>query len=70
MVAPYTPGEILFARGMTRPAVAGRYAGGARIISHGSGGQLPAGADLLFVVRSDGQLTAVTQASHAGAAAG
>ena len=31
VVAPYTTGEILFATGMTRPAVTERYAGGARI---------------------------------------
>ena len=61
VVAPYTTGEILFANSMTRPAVSERYADGARIIAHGADCALPAGADLLFVVRADGQLVAVTQ---------
>jgi NhaP-type Na+/H+ or K+/H+ antiporter len=63
VVAPYTTGHILFATGMTRPAVTARYQDGARILVHGADGVLPAGQDLLFVVRADGQLTAVTQTS-------
>jgi len=63
VVAPYTTGHILFAAGMTRPAVTERYQDGARIVVHGADGVLPAGQDLLFVVRADGQLTAVTQTS-------
>jgi NhaP-type Na+/H+ or K+/H+ antiporter len=63
VVAPYTTGQILFRDGMTRPAVSGRYQDGARIVAHGAGdGVLPAGQDLLFLVRADGQLAAVTQA--------
>ena len=58
---PYTSGEILFADGLTRPAVTERYTDGARILTHGAGGARPAGADLLFLVRADGQLAAVTQ---------
>ena len=61
VVAPYTSGEILFADNMTRLAVSERYTGGARILTHGAGGARPAGADLLFVARADGQLVAVTQ---------
>jgi len=63
VVAPYTTGEILFANGMTRPAVTARYQDGARIVVHGTDGVLPAGQDLLFVVRTDGQLVPVTQTS-------
>ena len=63
MVAPYTTGEILFANAMTRPAVTERYQDGARIVVHGADGALPAGQDLLFIVRADGQLTPVTQTS-------
>ncbi len=63
VVAPYTTGEILFANGMTRPAVTARYQDGARIVVQRTDGVLPAGQDLLFVVRADGQLTAVTQTS-------
>jgi len=61
VVAPYTTGEILFAASLTRPAVTERYTDGARILIDGADGGLPAGADLLFLVASDGQLTAVTQ---------
>ncbi len=61
VVAPYTTGEILFAKGMTRPAVTERYQDGARIVLSGTDGALPAGQDLLFVVRADGQLVPVTQ---------
>jgi NhaP-type Na+/H+ or K+/H+ antiporter len=60
VVAPYTTGEILFANGMTRPAVTERYQDGARIVLSGTDGALPAGPDLLFVVRADGQLVPVT----------
>src|SRR5271163_827008 len=63
VVAPYTTGEILFANGMTRPAVTKRYQDGARIVAHGTDGVLPAGQDLLFVVRADGQLVPVTRTS-------
>ena len=63
VVAPYTTGEILFVNGMTRPAVTERYQDGARIVVHRTDGVLPAGQDLLFIVRADGQLAAVTQTS-------
>jgi hypothetical protein len=63
VVAPFTTGHILFADGMTRPAVSERYHDGERIVAHRAGdGLLPAGQDLLFLVRADGQLAAVTQA--------
>jgi len=61
VVAPYTAGEILFGDGLTRPAVSGRYRDRARIVAHRADGALPAGHDLLFLVRADGQLAAVTQ---------
>jgi NhaP-type Na+/H+ or K+/H+ antiporter len=63
VVAPYTTGHILFAQDMTRPAVTARYQDGARIVVQGTGGVLPAAQDLLFIVRADGQLVAVTQTS-------
>jgi hypothetical protein len=62
VVAPYTSGEILFGEGITRGAFSGRYQVGARIVAQPANGALPAGHDLLFVVRADGQLAAVTQA--------
>jgi NhaP-type Na+/H+ or K+/H+ antiporter len=70
VVAPHTGGEILFGPGMTRLAITARYHDGARIIMHGAGGMLPAGQDLLFLVRADGQLTAVTQSSTPASQAG
>jgi hypothetical protein len=66
VVAPYTSGEILFGDGLTRSTVSGRYHDGARIVAQPANGVLPAGHDLLFLVRADGQLAAVT---HAGAPA-
>ncbi len=63
VVAPYTAGEILFADALTRPAVTERHQDGGRIVVHGTGDVLPAGHDLLFIVRADGQLTPVTQTS-------
>jgi hypothetical protein len=49
--------------GMTRPVVTQRYQDGSRIITHGAGDMPAAGQDLLFLVRADGQLAAVTQTS-------
>ena len=63
VVAPYTSGEILFGNGMTRPVVTQRYQDGSRIITHGADDMPPAGQDLLFLVRADGRLAAVTQTS-------
>ncbi len=63
VVAPYTTGHILFAIGMTRPAVTERYQDGARIVTHSADGVPPAEQDLLFVVHADGQLVPVTQTS-------
>jgi NhaP-type Na+/H+ or K+/H+ antiporter len=68
VVAPYTGGEILFRDGLTRLAVNDRYADGARIsvrqasVEPAAGPGGPEEADLLFLVRADGQLAAVTQA--------
>ena len=70
VVAPFTTGEILFGNGLTRPAVTGRYQDGARIVTSGAGGALPAGQDLLFRVRTDGQLAAVTATSTSAPQAG
>ena len=70
VVAPYTTGEILFGNGMTRLAVTGRYQDGARIVTYGADGAVPAGQELLFRVRTDGQLAAVTQTSTPALQAG
>ena len=70
VVAPYTGGEILFGDGMTRPVLSDRYDDGARIAAQRADGALPGGHDILFLVRADGQLTAVTQADTAVPQAG
>ena len=65
VVAPYTGGEVLFRDGLTRRTVNDRYADGARISVQPASVEPAAGpdeADLLFLVRADGQLAAVTQA--------
>jgi NhaP-type Na+/H+ or K+/H+ antiporter len=64
VVAPYTGGEILFSDDLTRLAVNDRYADGARISVQrpdAGPGAGPDEADLLFLVRADGHLAAVTQ---------
>jgi hypothetical protein len=63
VVAPYTGGQILFDAGLTRYDVGRRYVGGARITSRPADGELPAGTDLLFLVRADGKLMPVTTVS-------
>ncbi|WP_457029648.1 cation:proton antiporter [Kitasatospora sp. P5_F3] len=63
VVAPFTGSEALFGQGLSRPELARRYAGGARIVSYRVDGGIPAGHDLLFLVRPDGQLSAVTGAT-------
>ena len=67
---PYTTGEILFGNGLTSEAVTGRCQDGARIVTYGADGTLPAGQDLLFRVRTDGRLAAVTQTSTPAPQAG
>ena len=65
VVAPYTGGEILFSDDLTRLAVNDQYADGARISVRPASVEPAAGpgeADLLFLVRADGHLAAVTQA--------
>jgi hypothetical protein len=71
VVAPFTGGEPLFGNGLTRPELARRYEGGARIVTHQvDGGGIPAGHDVLFLVHPDGQLTPVTQSHRAAPQAG
>lgn len=66
VVAPYTGGQILFGTGLTRYDVGRRYVAGARITSQPANGELPAGTDLLFLIRADGKLMPVTTASTPG----
>ncbi|MFD4135948.1 cation:proton antiporter [Streptomyces goshikiensis] len=60
VVAPYTGSEALFSRGLNRPELARRYADGARVIAFRVEEGIPPGHEVLFLVRSTGQLIAVT----------
>ncbi|MFD9469396.1 cation:proton antiporter [Streptomyces goshikiensis] len=60
VIAPYTGGEALFSRGLNRPELARRYAGGARVVALRVEGGIPPGHEVLFLVRSTGRLIAVT----------
>ena len=62
VVAPYTGGEILFGAELTRYDVGQRYASGARVVNRPADGGVPAGTELLFLVRADGKLIPVTRA--------
>ena len=61
VVAPYTGGEALFGSELTRAAVIGRYRDGARIAAGQGHDPLPAAAEVLFLIRADGQLAPVTE---------
>jgi NhaP-type Na+/H+ or K+/H+ antiporter len=61
VVAPYTGAEVLFGDPLTGFAISQRHHDGARIVTRPGEGAVPDGYDLLFVVRADGQLVAVTK---------
>lgn len=61
VVAASTGSEALFGAGLDRPELAQRYAGGARIVVHRVDEGIPAGHDMLFLVRPDGRLAAATE---------
>jgi NhaP-type Na+/H+ or K+/H+ antiporter len=63
VVAPYTGGEILFGAEVTRYDVGQRFAAGARVVSRPADGGVPAGMELLFLIRADGKLMPVTRVS-------
>src|SRR6266567_4683020 len=60
---------LIFGEAMTRGTFSGRYHDGARIVAQPASGMLPAGHDLLFLVRADGQLAPVTRAGEEAAEA-
>lgn len=60
VVAPYTGGDALFGAGLTGAELTRRYEAGARVLTQPSDGGVPAGHELLFVVRRDGRLMPVT----------
>ena len=59
-VAPYTPGETLFAPTLTRPALTARYTAGARIATQSSDGGISPQADLLALINPEGTLIPAT----------
>jgi hypothetical protein len=63
VVAPYTGADILFGTGLTRGDVERRYASGARIVTCEAADGVPDSGDLLFRIRADGRLEAVTESS-------
>jgi len=60
VVAPYTGSAVLFGGGLTGAAIERRHENGAAIVTRPAGASVPAGHDLLFVVRADGRLIPVT----------
>jgi len=64
VVAPYTGAEILFHDRMTRSELSRRYQQGEQIATQPGGSGLPAGHDILFLVRADRKLAAVTESSR------
>ena len=64
VVAPYTGGDILFAPQLTRYELTRRHASGARICIRPGNGAVPDDVDLLFLVRADGRLAAVTRSGR------
>jgi len=61
VVAPYTDDEVLFGEPLTGAAISTRHEHGAKISSQPADGAMPDRHDLLFVVRADGRLAAVTE---------
>src|SRR5204863_5256374 len=59
-VAPYIPGDTLFASALTGPALTARYTSGARITTQPSDGPIPPATDLLFLINPQGTLIPAT----------
>lgn len=66
VVAPFTGGDVLFSPAVNRSTLASRYEAGARIVALRSVSSLPAGYDLLFLVRADGRLDPATRRRSPG----
>jgi NhaP-type Na+/H+ or K+/H+ antiporter len=61
VVAPYTGAEVLFGDPLTGFAINQRHHRGAAIVTRPAEDAVPDGYDLLFLIRPDGQLVAVTK---------
>jgi NhaP-type Na+/H+ or K+/H+ antiporter len=64
VVAPYTGAEVLFGDPLTGSAINQRHHHGAAIVTQPAEGAIPDGYDLLFLIRPDGRLVAVTKHSR------
>jgi NhaP-type Na+/H+ or K+/H+ antiporter len=64
VVAPYTSSAVIFGDALTGAAIGRRHADGAAIVTRAAAAPVPAGHDLLFVVRADGRLIPVTGAER------
>jgi hypothetical protein len=64
VVAPYTGGDILFDLIVTRSTVDRRYRDGSQIMTLQAERAIPAGHDLLFLIRVDGVLDPVTRGNR------
>jgi NhaP-type Na+/H+ or K+/H+ antiporter len=64
VVAPYTGAEVLFGDPLTGFAINQRHHRGAAIVTRPAEDAVPDGYDLLFLIRPDGQLVAVTKHSR------
>ncbi|MGR6999216.1 hypothetical protein ACU686_15480 [Yinghuangia aomiensis] len=63
VVAPYTGGDILFRKALTRTELDRRHRDGAAIVTRSAGEEPPHGYDLLFRIRTDGALAPATHAA-------
>ncbi|WP_406292385.1 cation:proton antiporter [Streptomyces sp. NBC_00624] len=64
VVAPFIGGEVLFGAELTGVALSRRYGKGASIVTRPADQAVPAGWDMLFLVRGDGRLDPVTEANR------
>jgi NhaP-type Na+/H+ or K+/H+ antiporter len=64
VVAPYLGGKVLFGDGLTEFTLDRRIHEGGTITVRRSGGAVPAGHELLFLVRADGRLDPVTESGR------
>ncbi|HUK68949.1 MAG TPA: hypothetical protein VLW50_09415 [Streptosporangiaceae bacterium] len=63
VIATPTGGQIIFGPQLTGPELARRFGAGSRVQSLAADGGVPAGHDLLFPLRADGQLVSATSTS-------
>jgi NhaP-type Na+/H+ or K+/H+ antiporter len=60
VIAPYSDGETLFPRELTRPALTRRWSDGAQLLIRNVSEAIPPGSDLLFVTTPEGRLECAT----------